>query len=148
MTLQVYTARVSTRDPDRFDVTRKSGGVHGTIFAPSWGILRPALDRMRNAKWHASMVTAEYEGCLDEARERAEHAAEAKRIETLAWDRYAPAYESEMRASYRMYRAEWEALLERKRVVLVCYCTDANHCHRTLLARILWKLGAHVRGEL
>lgn len=38
--------------------------------------------------------------------------------------------------------------LARSRVVLVCYCTDPTRCHRSLLAGILGKLGADVRGEL
>lgn len=32
-------------------------------------------------------------------------------------------------------------------MTLVCYCTDAAHCHRTVLAGILGRLGADVRGE-
>lgn len=44
MSLIVYTSRISSRDPDRFDVTRKSGKEDGLAFAPSWAILRPALE--------------------------------------------------------------------------------------------------------
>jgi hypothetical protein len=37
--LMVWTARISSRDPDRLDVTRKSGGPIGSCFAPSAGLL-------------------------------------------------------------------------------------------------------------
>ena len=50
MTLTVHTARISSRDPDRFDITRKSGGEAGRPFAPTWSILSPALEATRNAK--------------------------------------------------------------------------------------------------
>lgn len=76
------------------------------------------------------------------------HSPEADQIERLAWERYVPAYTEEMRESYRRTRFAWSALLARDRAVLVCYCTDAAHCHRALLAGILGKLGADVRGEL
>jgi uncharacterized protein YeaO (DUF488 family) len=113
----VHTARVSTSDPDRFDITRKSGAF---AFAPSWPLLRPYL-----AKRQAGTLTPE------------------------DWPAYVEAYTAEMRESYRGKRAEWAALLARPRVVLVCYCTDPNECHRTILARdILPKFGATYVGEI
>jgi uncharacterized protein YeaO (DUF488 family) len=73
-------------------------------------------------------------------------------IERRAWDAYVLAYTAEMRASYRVNRPAWRSLLARDRVVLVCYCADkdrlAGRCHTVLLAGILGKLGAEVRGEL
>jgi hypothetical protein len=54
----------------------------------------------------------------------------------------------EMRVSFVERRPAWKALLARDRVVLVCFCFDASHCHRTLLAGILEKLGATVAGEV
>ncbi len=119
-TLEIWTARISTRDPDRFDITRKSGGPAGEPFAPSWKILRPALD-------------ARKQGVEDHDK---------------AWAVYVPAYYAEMRVSYKTQRSTWESLLLRPRVVLCCYCTDSTHCHRTLLANILSKFGATTKGEL
>jgi uncharacterized protein YeaO (DUF488 family) len=87
-------------------------------FAPSWAILRPMLALRR-----------------------------AGGDELAAWPRYVTDYTAEMRASYRSQRAAWHALLARDEVTLVCYCTDPVHCHRTVLAEILGKLGATVRGE-
>ena len=147
MSVETWTARISTRDPDRFDITRKSGGPDGEVFAPSWAILRPALDARRKAtamrdvadEMSDSLVRAAYHAKINES---------ADDLEREAWERYVPAYMAEMRRSYADNRAAWEGLLARSRVVLVCYCTDAARCHRTLLAGILGKLGADVRGEL
>ncbi len=44
MSLEVWTARVSTRDPDRIDITRKTGH---RAFAPSWNLLGPFLARRK-----------------------------------------------------------------------------------------------------
>lgn len=40
MPLDVWTARISTRDPDAFNITRKSGHAE---FAPSWTLLNTIL---------------------------------------------------------------------------------------------------------
>lgn len=117
--LVVYTARIAYAGADRLDVSRASGAAGGLPFAPSWAILKPALD----------------------ARRRGEPMTDAR------WTRYVEAYTAEMRASYRAQRAAWDALLARGEVTLLCYCTDAAHCHRTALAHILEKLGAHYAGE-
>lgn len=87
-------------------------------FAPSWEILRPMIALRR-----------------------------AGGDELDAWPRYVADYTAEMRTSYRSQRAAWDALLSRDEITLCCYCTDAQHCHRTVLAEILGKLGAVVRGE-
>lgn len=121
MTLHVHTARISYGGADRLDVTRKSGT---TVFAPTWRILNDALAARRRAA--------------------AEHRPE---IEGLAWEAYVPKYVDEMRESYREHRAAWNDLLARETVTLVCYCVDAERCHRRLLAGILVKLGAVDMGE-
>lgn len=146
MTLQVFTARISTRDPDRFDITRKSGGPEGEPFAPSWKILHPAL----LARQKANRLREVADGMTGIVRV-VHHAGvmhSINDIERRAWDAYVPAYLAEMRESYRRDPEAWRKLLARERVVLVCYCTDPARCHRTLLAeRILVKLGAEARGE-
>lgn len=90
------------------------------VFAPSWDILGPMVQIKKAGR-----------GATDEE-----------------WKAYAASYLKEMARSYRVERAAWEALLARKRVVLTCYCTDPNHCHRRILARILASLGADDHGEL
>lgn len=148
MTLLVHTARVSTRDPDRFDVTRKSGGPKGEPFAPSWAILRPALAALAEARQLADLAAAASEEATG-GRLSAEDRSQGRRVVSEpVWIDYAAKYLAEMRVSYRLNSEAWRALLARERIVLVCYCTDPEHCHRTLLAGILGKLGADVRGEL
>lgn len=115
--LIVWTAHISTRHPDRFNITRGSGGPAADPFAPSWPLLREAK------------------------RLLAANPAEG-------WDWYQPRYVAEMRVSYAIFPEAWAALLARGRVVATCYCVDATRCHRSLLACILGKLGADVRGEL
>ena len=66
----------------------------------------------------------------------------------LPWPDYVDEYTAQMRRSYRERRAEWEALLGGQRVVLVCFCKDPAMCHRTILARILTRLGARYYGEI
>lgn len=115
--VEVWTARISTRDPDAFNVTRKSGD---PIFAPSWPLLRSALD-IRKA-----------------GREQTQE----------EWRAYAQRYAVEMQASRVAHRAAWGALLARQRVVLTCYCTNPLRCHRRVLGLLLGHLGADFRGEL
>ena len=149
MTLTVHTARVSYDGADRLDVTRKSAGP-GIVFAPSWAILRPALDALRCAEsMRAAADVAPFPGAdpvrYVEGAEAMRRAADAVRDST--WALYVEAYRGEMRESYRTQRAAWDALLARESVTLVCYCADPARCHRTLLAGILAKLGATVAGE-
>lgn len=124
MTLHVQSARINYSGPDRLDCTRKSG-TDGLFLAPSWAILRPALNARRR-----------------ETDEPQRHAS-------VAWTNYVAAYLDEMRRSYVDNRAAWNALLARDRVVLCCYCTDPEHCHRAILrGRILPALGAVDDGEV
>jgi len=51
--------------------------------------------------------------------------------------------------SYENYREEWEELLQRDLVVLVCYCKHhISFCHRYILAKFLKVLGAEYLGEI
>ena len=150
MSLHVHTARVSYGGADRLDITRKSAPPEGIAFAPSWAILRPALDMMalartmRAAAEHAGEARPDdavlAESCVEMTR-AAEHIVRA------TWALYVEAYTAEMRESYRTQRPAWDALLARESVTLVCYCTDPARCHRTLLAGIFAKLGAVNEGE-
>lgn len=150
--LRVWTARISYAGPDRLDITRKSGSGLGLVFAPSWDILTPAiearakakamrdrLERSRQASLFGEAVAAQ---CGDLVMEQADA------VEREAWATYVPAYLEEMRQSYRLCRIKWEALLSWERVVLCCYCVDAERCHRRILAEILAKLGATDEGEV
>lgn len=141
MSLIVQTARISYRGEGRLDITRKSGTV-GLFLAPSWEILRPALEaRAEAVELLRRAGAAQYDP--------REAPGDAARIEAEAWDKYRPAFLAEMRRSYVEKRGRWDWLLAQERVVLVCYCVDATHCHRAILrADILPKLGATDGGEV
>jgi hypothetical protein len=131
MGLIVQTARVSYGGSDRLDITRKSGGPEGVVFAPSWAILRPTLDARE--RWKREGTPA------------CNHTVESGGL----WYAYEKAFLAEMRDSYRLNRGTWDALLARGRVVLCCYCADPNQCHRRILAgTVLAKLGATDAGEV
>lgn len=134
MTLIVHTARISSRDPDRLDITRASAGPDGIHFAPSWDILGPALAAMKRA--------------ARVARGGGDGVRQAEQIRASTWTRYAVDYRREMLESHREHFGAWRDLLARERVTLVCYCVDASRCHRTLLAGYLGRMGADVRGDV
>lgn len=128
MTCHVFTARMGTRDPDWLDITaggnarRPELGGHrgiGEAFAPPSTLLLKYL-RKRSA------------GAITDSD----------------WADYSARYTAFMRQSYRERRPAWDAILALPRVVLVCFCTDPNRCHRRILAGILAKLGAVDCGEI
>jgi hypothetical protein len=133
MALEVWTARLGTRDPDWLDVTRaqktnETGGGHlgiGLSFAPSLALLKHYL------------------------KIRHEDPELARELTDEQWAAYSQSYLIEMRESYIRRRQTWLKLLERPRVVLCCFCTHPVQCHRYIFGgQILPKLGADYRGEL
>ncbi len=165
MTLEVFTARIGTKDPDVLDITRGSGKGLGLTFAPSKDLLAPAIAARRAAEKKrekaADLAAAGGIGTAQMLERQADD------MENAAWAVYEPRYMAEMRVSYGLApekhgplerlaiernvkpnRKAWAELLGRKRVVLICYCTDPERCHRRLLAGILGKLGAVDRGEI
>lgn len=133
------------------DVTRMTGGAAGDPFAPSWAILKPALDARREADALMARAKRAVHAPLDAADREDEWALtqEAEALDLAAWEAYRPAFLAEMRLSYRRRRKAWDELLARSMVVLLCFCEDESHCHRTLLRRdILPKLGAVDGGEI
>lgn len=107
----IYTARVSYKGPGRYDCTRKSG----SPFAPSWELLNGYL-----AKRKAGTLT------------------------DADWTEYSASYIGEMRKLWILQRHTWHGLsvfARNEGVVLVCYCTDSTHCHRTVLAELLVDAG-------
>lgn len=131
MPLIVHTARMGYRGADWLDITRKGAkerpepGGHrgmGAAFAPSDRLLNEFLRKRQSRP----------EGETD--RE---------------WLDYVERYIDEMRASYVARRESWRRLLACDRVVLLCFCVEAQRCHRSVLARdILTKMGAKYMGEL
>lgn len=117
--MKVYTARMGWRGAGALPVTRfVVVDELGKTFAPSPSLLQWAL-RLRKS-----------------GRETAE-----------TWAEYERLYIEEMRASYRNSRPGWKKLLAMPEATLLCFCTNPERCHRTILARLLVKLGATYEGE-
>lgn len=77
VSLLVYTARISSPDPDCFDITRKSGT---SEFAPSWALLGPELERRREG------VEQTEEGWKLYAKRYLEEMTTSYRNHRPAWD--------------------------------------------------------------
>lgn len=162
VTLRVFSARIGRwmkNEPDAIDITRKSARPEWLFLAPSWAILKPALE----ARERANALLEETLGLDATAHSVAQQWMDA------AWEEYEPRFLAEMRVSHGMprkmwgeleslafseygvkpNRPMWDNLLSRQRAILCCYCSDAEHCHRTILRRdILPKLGAEDCGEM
>ena len=63
-------------------------------------------------------------------------------------EEYTKMYNDLMNKSYKNNRVEWDDLLARESVTLVCYCPSYKFCHRLLLAKRLVELGATYKGEI
>jgi len=142
VTLRVHTARLSYVGVDRLDITRAGADAYrkrtgmtweGAAFAPSWSILRVALKARSDAEFLAQSSPS--------------LADEGRRVWDEAWSRYTADFTAEMKASYRSNREVWRSLLARDEVTLVCFCTDAERCHRRIVAELLAKCGAVDCGE-
>jgi hypothetical protein len=67
----------------------------------------------------------------------------------ISKDAYLQEYFKLMRKRYRENKPAFEQLLNREKVVLVCFETpEEGFCHRYMLAWILTQLGANYKGEL
>lgn len=134
MSLVVQTARMGYRqDQDWLDITFQGNERRieknpsepmghrtiGFVFAPSPDILYPYLSARKFGKETPEL-----------------------------WAKYVTDYTAEMRRSYATYRPAWDLLQSWSRVVLLCMCTDAARCHRTVLGGILGKLGNNFEGEI
>ena len=139
--LQVYTARIDCTDADALDITRmgatraakERASFPGEPFAPSWEIV----------------AAAKHSRTFVETWRKAGNDDKASEIERRHFAQVMQQYVAEMRASYRRHRGAWDALLGRPRVVLCCFCTNPELCHRTVLGRdILTRMGAVFCGEV
>lgn len=166
--LQLHTGNCNRhrKDPDAFDVTIMTGGPNGKPFAPSLIIFNAA----RRAK--ADVEILESTARVEELAERHDSAAtmrlRAAYTKRTSWETYRRAFFAEMIVSsgspvpngwerdvddarargVECHREAWDRLLQRKRVVLLCYCDGREFCHRGLLAQILVRKGAVDCGEL
>lgn len=130
--LQVSTSRIGYVGQEGLNVTRGSGTEFGKLFAPSWSILRPALEGLKKAQ-HLRNQGLELE---------------AHQLADQTWEPYRNLYIEEMRESYKKNKDSWKRLLGMHKVALLCYCMNSETCHRTVLANILVKCGARYVGEI
>jgi len=123
--LNLYTACLSHyKDQGAIlDVTRLTGK-DGLIFAPSWELLRPFLDKRKN-------------GLLSPAD----------------WLLYREGYLREMKTSAQLNGddwATWKSYIQSEitfEFTLCCYCIAPDQCHRSILVEIFKKRGAVYLGE-
>lgn len=67
----------------------------------------------------------------------------------MSKEEYKKQYIELMRKSKNENQEKWRQLIERERVVLVCYCPAGVFCHRVLLAKMLEKSGVgEYKGEI
>jgi uncharacterized protein YeaO (DUF488 family) len=74
--VEVWTARISTKDIDAFNVTRKSGHVE---FAPSWNTLRPILDVRKQKREPTADEWRQY------ASQYLQEMSRSRRLNPAAW---------------------------------------------------------------
>lgn len=58
----------------------------------------------------------------------------------ISWEQYKDKYTQMMRKSYKENNNRWLEVLNKDELTLLCYCTDFNRCHRSLLAKMLVKV--------
>lgn len=116
--MEVWTARISTKDPDRFDITRKSGD---PVFAPSWALLGPLIQSRREGHHQSDPEWKQY------AATYLKEMAKSRRLNPAAWE---------------------ALLARQRVVLVCYCSVNPKRCHRRILARILASMGAVDRGEL
>jgi hypothetical protein len=141
----IYTAQFDYSGPDRINITRWSRRPDrfGILFAPSAEILSAA----KTAQGRAKVLMADAAMAAHDGDRTAAEAA-SKRIEDDAWASYEAAYRNEMRKIRKWEPGSWQKMLDKPRVVLVCFCPSPERCHRRLLAEMLAEDGATYMGEV
>jgi len=61
----------------------------------------------------------------------------------ITWEQYTDQYLALLRQRYAQNKQPFLDILKRNRTILTCYCTDHQHCHRTLAQEVLQKIAAH-----
>lgn len=125
--LNLYTACLShyrDRGDNVLDITRMTGK-QGLVFAPSWELLSPFLEKRKNGL-----------------------------LSPDDWKLYREGYLREMKASARLNVddwATWRSYIDLKdttfEFTLCCYCVAPDQCHRSILTDIFVKRGAIYLGE-
>lgn len=61
----------------------------------------------------------------------------------ITWEQYTQQYLALLRQRYAHDKTPFLNILKRDRTILTCYCTDPQHCHRTLAVDVLQKIAVH-----
>lgn len=61
---------------------------------------------------------------------------------------YRGKYRAILERNLHLHSADFDELLTRERIVLVCFCPPGDFCHRLLAANFLQCLGAWYKGEI
>lgn len=156
-----------TRAHDLTQMAKKAAGMPETIQRPDeWALVRDA-ESLFDESWktyvdgYLAEMRVSYSACgACDGTDPEDPAPDYQH--TCAWNRgprppphrpghfrFNIATAEAWKRGARSHRIDWLRLLSRPRVVLVCYCTEAERCHRFLLrTRILPALGAVDAGEI
>ena len=110
---KIYTAQYRIKDNDRLDITYLGKDKIGKIFAP---------DKDEVWKYRMDIVQARNQDEILKAEKE-----------------YTLSYLEKMRTSYHDMKYLWKEVLQRDRLVLVCFCKAGDFCHRVILAGIMEK---------
>jgi hypothetical protein len=71
------------------------------------------------------------------------------RFRNITEDQFQKAYFEFLKESYTYHPDTWDAVLSKKRIVLICTCNSKGKaCHRYFIVNFLKKMGAVFKGEL
>jgi hypothetical protein len=132
--LQIHTARLTYGGDDRLDVTRQFAERERRVGRVSPG------EAFAPPRWLLNVAKG-----FSQRLPRGVVAPPDDEVGAELW--YFERYREAMRETYRTQRGQWDALLARETVTLVCFCESAEHCHRGVLAAILVACGATNLGE-
>ncbi len=115
----LYTSRIAYRGADQLDTTVKTGAGFGKLLAPTWdlvGGVKHYETQGRDPRW--------------------------LRYTPLTQEQYIDGYYDLLRARYKVDVRPFIELIQRKRLVICCYCAADTFCHRHLAVGILVKIAA------
>lgn len=116
--LKIYTSRITYSGPDKLDTTIKSASTDiGKLFAPTWEMVTGVKAYYGDNRW--------------------------PKVKPISGEEYGQCYYQLLRDRYRKHTALFLNLIQQERVVLCCYCTEPEACHRSLAADILLKIAQH-----
>jgi hypothetical protein len=154
--LDALLERRSDEGVTLLEVAREATAQHlpavGEPWAPSWGLLKPALAALDEAEHLRGQACALRPVMPEEVERQLAQLAQAEGIEVNAWNAYTTGFRAEMAESWISRRRRWRWALGLAELHLACTCSRERAirglCHRVLVAGMLGALGAAVKGEM